>query len=164
MPVPSLRDSSLIARKLLRSFLGQLMWTTPSTNLVTPRYQVSSTQSLCLFFVPPDSDVLQCFLSSGVLQSWAAGTPGGDERWEAGTAHHSHTGQVQGLPDESGVQENDGKKVDIYSYLACWVNPHHTPMTWKHLKMRSISINLIYIYFSLVHFISMDVFGSIQWQ
>ena len=79
MPVPSPRDSSLIARKLLRSFLGQSMWTTPSTNLVTPRYQLSSTQSLYLCFVLPDSDALQCSLFSGVLQSWAAGTPGGDE-------------------------------------------------------------------------------------
>jgi len=145
--------------------LGQSMWTTPSTNLVTPRYKYCLTEVLCICTLQYLKIMCcNCSLSQGVLQSWAAGTPGGDERWEAGTAHHSHTGQVQGLPDESGVQENDGKKVDIYSYLACWVNPHHTPMTWKHLKMRSISINLIYIYFSLVHFISMDVFGSIQWQ
>ena len=47
MPVRSQRDSSLIARRLLRSSLGQLMWTTPSTNLATPRYKPSLTLSLC---------------------------------------------------------------------------------------------------------------------
>jgi len=44
--VLSQRDSSLIARRLPRSFLGQSMWTTPSTNLVTPRYRSSLTHSL----------------------------------------------------------------------------------------------------------------------
>jgi len=55
----------------------------------------------------------QNFLFQGVLQSWTAGTPGGDERWQVGRNYHSHTSQVQRLPDESGVSENGGKKVDI---------------------------------------------------
>ena len=78
----------------------------------------------CTVLAIPDSYVLQHSLSQGVLQSWAAGTPGGDERWEAGTAHHPHTSHVQGLPDESGVQEDDGEEVDTYDYLACWTNPY----------------------------------------
>lgn len=35
--------------------------------------------SVCLCFAVPASDVLQCSLSQGVLQSWAVRTPGGDE-------------------------------------------------------------------------------------
>ncbi|XP_051490666.1 myosin-1B-like [Apus apus] len=73
MPVPSQRDSSLIARRLLRSFLGQLMWITPSTNLDTPRYKPSLTHSpcacalLCLSVTCCNTPSLQVFFKAGLL-------------------------------------------------------------------------------------------------
>uniref|UniRef100_A0A8U7NVR6 Uncharacterized protein n=1 Tax=Corvus moneduloides TaxID=1196302 RepID=A0A8U7NVR6_CORMO len=44
------RDSSSIARRLLRSSLAQSMWTTPSTNLDTPRYKLLHSLSPWVFF------------------------------------------------------------------------------------------------------------------
>lgn len=48
---------------------------------------------------------------TGVFQSRAPGASGGDERREAGDSDDAHTGRVQGLPDEGGVQEDDGEEV-----------------------------------------------------
>lgn len=48
---------------------------------------------------------------AGVFQSWAPGASGGDERREAGDPDDAHAGCVQGLPDEGGVQEDDGEEV-----------------------------------------------------
>ena len=73
MPVPSQRDSSLIAKRLLRSFWGQLMWITPSINLVTPRYKLFLTQSLCacaLFYLAVmccNIPFLKVFFKAGLL-------------------------------------------------------------------------------------------------
>ena len=45
----------------------------------TKVHMLLDSLTVCLCSALPDSDVLQHSLSQGVLQSWAAGTPGGDE-------------------------------------------------------------------------------------
>jgi len=73
MPVPSPRDSSLIARKLLRNSFHLLMWTTPSTNLVTPRYKYYLTEVLCICTLQYQKIIhynipfLQVFFKAGLL-------------------------------------------------------------------------------------------------
>lgn len=49
--------------------------------------------------------------NTGVFQSWALGTVGGDEGREAGDSDDAHAGPVPGVPDAGGVQEDDGEKV-----------------------------------------------------
>lgn len=67
--------------------------------------------------------------NAGVFQSWAPGASGRDERREAGDPNDTHTGSVQGLPDEGGVQENDGEEVIHLSYPP--------PLPTQHLEITS---------------------------
>lgn len=51
---------------------------------------------------------------SGVLQSWSAWCPWGDERWEACSSGNHDTGACPWIPDEAGVYQDDGDEVRWY--------------------------------------------------
>ena len=50
----------------------------------------------------------------GVLQSWSAWCPWGDERWEACSSGNHDTGSCPWIPDEAGVYQDDGDEVRWY--------------------------------------------------
>lgn len=52
----------------------------PKVILIMANKVFQDPECLCIYSVLHCNDTVQHFLSQGVLQSWTAGTPGGDER------------------------------------------------------------------------------------
>lgn len=69
-------DSKKASEKLLGSIdVDHTQYKFGHTKVQPPLF----SPPVCLCYALPDNDVLQHSLSQGVLQSWAAGTAGGDE-------------------------------------------------------------------------------------
>lgn len=114
--MPFQRDSSSTARRPRRSSWALLTLTTPSINSDIPRYGCDS----CSPDPRTHSPFCACWsvgmtrdfsVSPGFLQSWPPGSPGRNERREAGPDNNQNASGLQGIPNESRVSEDAAEEV-----------------------------------------------------